>query len=320
MPILGIIASSVNPLPLVGYFMGGSRTGSNYTEIRKMPVTTETFSNTGSTLSGHRAQAQPLSNSGTAGYNVGGWDAATVQSDIQKVNQTTDARTTIGATITNGRWQGAGTSNEGTGGYIMGGQSTTAGVNTISKFAFSNEAMSTIAATMASADGYVGVHTVNNKGVAGYTIVRETFNTQKISFSNDTSSVLSGHRSNRGYYGLGSSNDGTAGYIASGFDIPGGLTYPDSTDKITFSTETRTTISNTVTSNGVGNRSGGYYNGASFGIKGMAGYNCGGYREAFIDALDKLTFSNDTPTLLGAGRLVVPGLNGHVGFAQSGSI
>lgn len=173
---------------------------------------------------------------------------------------------------------------------------------------------------MSSSDGYVGVHTVNNKGVMGYTIVRDTQNTQKLSFTTESTSVLSGHRSNSGYYGLGSANDGTAGYITSGFDIPGGLTYPDSTDKITFSTETRTTISNTVTSNGVGTRSGGYYNGASFGIKNLASYHCGGYREAYIDALDKLTYATDTPSLLGAGRLVVAGLAGHIGFANSGAI
>jgi len=318
MPILGIIASSVNPLPLAGYFAGGATGATTYSQIRKMPVTTETFSNITATLSAYRSSGQPMSNSGTAGYFAGGWDNSSVRNDIQKLDQTTEARTTIAATID--RWQGAGTSNEGTAGYVMGGQTSSAGTNLISKFPYSNEAMSTIAATMASSDGYVGVHTVNNKGVTGYTIVRETYNTQKISFSNDTTSVLSGHRSNRGYYGLGSSNDGTAGYIAGGFDIPGGLTYPDNTDKITFSTETRTTINNTLTSNGVGNRSGSYYNGASFGIKGLAGYNCGGYREAFIDALDKLTFSNDTPSLLGTGRLVVAGLAGHIGFAQSGSI
>jgi hypothetical protein len=304
-----------------GYFAGGGRTGAQYSEIRKMPSTTETFSNTAATLSAHRTAAQPLSNSGTAGYVVGGGDTGNnIQSDIQKINQEDDSRTTIAATISGGRNQGAGFSNEGTAGYVGGGQTTTSGTNVISKLTYSTEAVTTLSATMSSSDGYVGVHTVNNKGVMGYTIIRETYSTQKLSFSSETTSVLTSHRSNRGYYGLGSANDGTAGYITSGFDIPGGLTYPDDTDKIVFATETRSTIASTVTSNGVGNRTGGYYNGASFGIKGKASYHCGGYREAFIDALDKLTYATDTPSLLGTGRLVVSGLAGHVGFANSGAI
>lgn len=309
-----------------GYMAGGYNPSTGRTtQITKMSQLTETFSAIGATLSGGRNQMAPLSNSGTAGYVTGGsvTGSPTGTDVIDKLSQTTETVSTLSAVLTTKRYNHAGISNEGTAGYSVAGLtddgSTYGGINGIDKIAFSNDTKSTIGATFAATDGYQGVHGVQNKGSAGYTIVRETTNAWKLNYSNETGSTLSGLRSNSGYYGSGSSNEGVAGYIAGGFDIPGGLTYPDNTDKITFSNDTRTTINNTLTSNGVGSRSGSYYSGASFGMKGIAGYNCGGYREAYIDALDKLAFPTDTPTLLGSGKLVAA-RSGAVGFANQGAI
>jgi hypothetical protein len=312
-------SNSVTAFQLAGYMVGGNNGGTYYNNIRKMPTSTETYSNL-TTLTRQALSPSPLSNSGTAGYIAGAYDGS-LYDNIDKLNQITDGKSTIAATLTSGMFLGAGMSNEGTAGYVCGGSTSVGGTNRIDKLAFSNEAKSTLAATMSTSDGYIMTHNVNNKGVASYTIVRDTTNALKLSYSTETTSVLSGFRSNVAYGVLGSSNEGTAGYFTGGFEADAGLRYPSSSDKITFSTETRTTINNTITDDGIGGqRHGGYYNTASFGVKGASSYHCGGYREAYLDLIDKLPYSTETKVSLGSGRLVVAGIANGAGFANQGTI
>jgi hypothetical protein len=239
------------------------------------------------------------------------------------------------------------------GGYFAGGLTTVA-VDTIDKLNFSTEAISTLGTGLPSAIRLAAG--MSNSAVAGYTSggFSTTNAISKLNFAGDTVSTLAATLS-VSRYSLGAmANSGTAGYIANG-NTGSGLTAAH--DKLAFSTETRSTLTNLPTNQellvGMANSgTAGYYGGgepaktqvrkvtfsndsistlgtglsvdtylvAGMADTGVAGYFCGGYYSDIAQwptKVDKFAFPSDTRSILVTGLSV--GREGAGGVAKSGT-
>jgi trimeric autotransporter adhesin len=318
-----ITTSSVN-----AFLAGGGGSGGGFNNIiRKMPKPTEVFSAISATTTYNVSDPAPVSNGSVAGYWLGGYVGGGAWSGsggngIDKLTAATEARSTLAATLSVRKYNLGAVSNVGVAGYVSGGlrDDTTYGNTTdIQKLTYSTEARTTLAATVTDAAGYQSCYNVQNPGVAGYILRRDNTTVEKLNFSTEATSLLGNTRTNNTYNAMGFSNGSTAGYIVGGFSTAG-QGYPRGGDKLNFSNETWSYISNVLSayynpSYGTGGR----YNGGSFAFAGSAGYMVGGYAEGFPDFTDKLTFSTDTPSLLGQGSTIfgtgTSTLNGAKGFA-----
>lgn len=191
-----------------------------------------------------------FANSGTAGYRFGGHASTSVSTNARNATKL-DFSNETSSTISN--WSAAdiwlaepalaGGSNNGVAGYIFGGANLAYGSNTrlstIRKVLYSNDSVSTIAATLTNAVDYSGSTSVSNSGTACYTNGGYYGdNLDKILFSNDTKSTVA--MSNDNTSKAGNAKSGTAGYFSGGDNR--------NVNKLTFSTETESLLSNVISS------------------------------------------------------------------------
>lgn len=298
--------------PPLGYIAGGDPNASGFNNvIRKMPGSTEVFSALGTTLSFNVSDPIPLINGSSTGYWAGGYRGGSPAGGktIDKFVLATESRSTLSAVLSFKKYNCGGVSNAGVAGYVSGGlkddESGYANLTEINKLNFSTEAVTTLAATVTDAAGYQSCYNVQNPGVAGYILRRDNTTVEKLNFSTEATSLLGNTRTNNTYNAFGFSNGSTSGFIVGGFSTAG-QGYPRGGDKLNFSNETWSYISNVLTSvSGGGYGMGGRYNGGSFGLAGSAGYMVAGYAEAYYGYVDKLAFSTDTPSQVGNGASVL---------------
>jgi hypothetical protein len=154
------------------------------------------------------------------------------------------------------------------------------------KMAYSTETISVLSwSRTTGGNSPVGL---GNADVAGY--IMNSTSSEKILFESDTKAAsaptLSSNRDAAG----SASNSGSFGYAMGGYDsnAGGGVT---TTDKFTYSSDTRTTLGTGISSSrygvgGLGNRT-------------VAAYAAGGY--GGLTTVDKFSFSNDSRSTLGTG-------------------
>jgi hypothetical protein len=189
-------------------------------------------------------------------------------------------------------------------GYVLGGDSTFGTSGDKFTYATQTNAATTNALGTASAGG----SGASNSGVAGY-IFGNGNKIQKILFSTDATSTLAAVLTSTNRQSVGFANYGVAGYCAGGFDESTRL---NRIDKLTFATEVKSTVTDTLTINR-GNQPSGF---ANFGV---AGYVGGGRESAgqFSSSVDKLSFPSDTKSALGTGLTVTKISIGN-GFCDKG--
>jgi len=250
------------------------------------------------------------------GYTV---ESTTRRSSIQKITFSNDSVSTIAATFDTQRSSGAGMANSGTAGYnaagVQGGGTHT---RRIDKLNFAADTVSNTVASMSSgATAATGAAAMANSGTAGYIAggdktsggVSYRTSIDKLTFSNDTVSVLSATLSVMQMYWSGSANSGTAGYYSGGYNN-GELNIGSTIVKLLFSNETRSNLAATISAN--------IDNNASHANSGTASYWLGGFETqvAITGAISKLPFSNETRSTLG---VTITARDMLCGFSQSGT-
>lgn len=302
MPILGTAGSQniKSFLQILGVYFAGGYAASNsavLSRIDKVTTSSDTTSTLSATLTNPTTQMAAASNHGVAAYFAGGsntWGYSTV-SRIDKLTFSGDTKSTLVATLTSNNAALGGAAST-TAGYFAGGYQDGVGVTSrIDKITFSNDAKTTLGATLST--GIYGL-TGTESTTAGYFLGGNagsyTNRIDKLTFSGETTSTLAATLTYIVSTGAAASNS-TAAYHAGGYAYTPGATSINLIDKITFSGDTKSTLSATlsVAINGLGG-----------GSSATAAYFNGGESTA----VDKLTFSTETrttlaATLIGAGQV-----------------
>jgi hypothetical protein len=302
-------SSSVTPaIPQAGYLMGGFNVsaGTRGTTISKVSFATDSFSNLVATLSVGNYYMSGLANSGTAGYSSGGATDSNQVNTIQKLTFGTEQRTTIAATLIQPELiYHSGMANSGTAGYWSGGfrPNAAATFSTIQKITFSNESTSATSATLSTNTASHYSASMANSGTAGYisggatSAANRQSNIDKLTFSNETRSILSFSYSPYRMYQASFANSGTAGYFIGGSfqNSQSDTIYVSGVFKVPFSNDTVSELG-----------SGPFFmirEGSGFAKSGTAGYIAGGFdssQGAQVSRIDKLAFSNDSKSTLSA--------------------
>jgi len=256
-----------------------------------------------------------------AGYIMGGYtvESTTRRSSIQKITFSTDSVSTIAATFDTQRSSGAGMANSGTAGYnAAGAQGGGTHTRRIDKLNFAADTVSNTVANMSSgATAATNPAAMANSGTAGYIAggdktdggVSYRTSIDKLTFSNDTISVLSATLSVMQTYWSGSANSGTAGYYSGGYNN-GELNIGSTIVKLLFSNETRSNLAATINANINSN--------TSHANSGTASYWLGGFvtQSAITGAISKLPFSTESRSTLG---VTITARDMLCGFSQSGT-
>ena len=248
--------AGVTNIGSAGYTWGGESSSGVSPDapanIHKLSYLTEAVSVLSSTVSNGAYNPQSVSNSGTAGYAMAGVNNTSTfvaQTSIGKLTYSSETGSVISATTPTAVQQGAGIYNSGTAGYSMGGVTGTTVQNVIYKLTYSNDTVSTPSATLsATMDNSCGVQNGSTAGyIAGGNNGSNVFNNliQKLLYSTDTRTTLSATLSNSTDFSMGISLSGTAGYISNGEKTTSPY-YILATDKLTYSSETKSTVSSTL--------------------------------------------------------------------------
>jgi hypothetical protein len=231
-----------------GYVVGGTESP-DYSTISKLVFTTDSISNLGTGAVGTYIKAvSGMANSGTAGYWGGGNAPGGVTSNIGKLLFSNDSNSLITAKLTQAKAYVSAFANSGTAGYFANGANSGSlqWFSTIDKLAFSNDTISS------AGGGSLGPYTdfgtaFANSGTAGYMTATSgdasgTSQIQKITFSNDSKSIIAATLS-EGRTSSGSfANSGVAGYVGGGNSAGSKTTI----NKLTFSNDTRSVIADTL--------------------------------------------------------------------------
>ena len=249
-----------------------------------------------------------------AGYFGGGDTGAGKTDVIRKLPFSTDSAATLAATLSADTAYTSGMADSPTAGYVGGGL-TSAYITTVDKLTFSTDGVASLGTGLSSARLLtIGL---GNAGVAGYFAGGYTtaaVNTvDKFAFSDDSRTTLGTGLDGASNTGEGMSNSGTAGYVGAGYiDLGSGLVYTDIVYKITYSDDSMSTL--TATLDTAMRYGGGMAN------VGTAGYIAGGHiggSNAYLDTVNKFSFSDDSRTTLGTG--LSQGLYSPCGAAQTGT-
>lgn len=188
---------------------------------------------------------------GVAGYFGGGFNQATgtVLNGIDKITFPGDTLTTLSATLSAPNYTLAGMANSGVAGYFGGGQDFAGRFATVDKITFPGDTKSTLGAVLT--EGRRALAAMANDGVAGY-FGGGTSDTvgilEKLNFSTETLSVISAVTLSRARNQSAMADPNIAGYFGGGYTSPdpswGGI------DKITFSSDAKTTLAATLVSAG----------------------------------------------------------------------
>ena len=322
---LSSASSSVTPvIPQAGYVVGGyTYSGATrHATTLKILFSDETVSTLAATLSESRSSSSGYANSGTAGYNTGGYrQSSSYTSIIEKITFSSDALSVLGSRLTVENLNLHATfANSGTAGYTAGGMNSIDGepvVSTLNKLTFSNDTNSSIGATFYDSDTAQGIGQWSgfaNSGTAGYAGGGYNNNYRsrifKLTFSNDTSSILTNRLSQSKEGPISAANSGTAGYFAGGY-VTGGIAATNVVEKITFSNDSRSVLGSTISTK---------YRGAGFAKSGTAAYFAGGISggSTSLNSVNKLTFSNDTTS--NAANTLTQGRAMPAAFANSGAL
>ena len=233
---------------VAGYFGGGfnQATGTVLNGIDKITFPGDTLTTLSATLSAPNYTLAGMANSGVAGYFGGGNDFDGSVSLIDKITFSSDAKTTLAATISGGKSDLSGMANSGVAGYFGGGFFLS---NVIDKITFPGDTKSTLGAVLT--EGRRALAAMANDGVAGY-FGGGTSDTvgilEKLNFSTETLSVISAVTLSRARNQSAMADPNIAGYFGGGYTSPdpswGGI------DKITFSSDAKTTLAATLVSAG----------------------------------------------------------------------
>jgi hypothetical protein len=199
-----------------GYFAGGSNNGASYyTRLDKLTFSNETNASLGNVLSPARDNSAgngAASNNGVAGYWAGGYGPTTTSTAQEKLNYSNDSRSSLAAVTYGGGITGL--ANSGTAGYYSGGYVSPNVRSYIQKITFSNDTSSVLSNRLARARNAAGSAASHN-GVAGYfangndNAGQGQSHVDKMSFSNETSALMSSNLTYPGRYGaLGFANSG----------------------------------------------------------------------------------------------------------------
>jgi hypothetical protein len=291
----------------------GSITGTGASPITVSGLTigtAYTFTVSGANSTG-TSPASAASNSITpteiaqAGYFMGG-NANALRSTTEKILFSSDTRSVISSRLSAEVQQSGGFANSGTAGYTSMGNSTTA-----NKLIFSDETISNLGGKLGNARDYVAG--AANSGTAGYWAGGDGRSTiDKINFSNDTSQVVN-YLLESALSATGAANSGTAAYFAGG--TPGGGAYKSYIQKLTFSNDSRASISAVLSV--IGYALAGAANSGTAAYFSGGSYYAGGASNIYTSNIDKLTFSNETRSLLSSKLSVA--LDNHGGLAKSGT-
>lgn len=295
MPILGIISSQITGhlFTPIGY----STYSNDYTVFTKFNLNAETTSTVTLTSVTNIASAY-ASNSGVAGYLYG--TNATPGTACQKISYSNDSVSTLANSLPQERRFATGQSNSGTAGYVTGG--ATAGFivryKTIVKSPFSTDTPATLGTGFTDMGN--GNAACSNNHTAGYTFGGYSDTTgdgnwiNKINYSNDAISNSVATLAQDDYATQAFSNDGTAAYVCNG--QVGGTAIL----KLTYSNDTRSTISATMPDNTT-------FMAVNYKYQ-TAGYWMGGIVSGSpVSSIQKLLYSGETrstisATLATAGR------------------
>ena len=303
----GLTATGTSPITVTGLSNGTAYT---------FTITVTTADGV-STLSSASSSATPVIPQ--AGYLMGGYTVSggLRRSFIQKIAFSNDAVSTIAATFDLARSHAAGFANSGTAGYQAGGV-VAPGNHTrrVDKLNFAADTVSNTVTNMSSgATAATSPAAMANSGTAGYIAggdkteggVSYRTSIDKLTFSNDTISVLGATLSQMQMQWSGSANSGTAGYYAGGYNngSPTGSTIV----KLLFSNETRSNLSTTLGVNNITLN-------ASHANSGTASYWLGGFDSSITGAIQKLPFSTETRSTLG---VTITARDYLSGFSKSGT-
>jgi len=302
--------------PVGGYVGGGQTSSAHLSSIDKLTFSTEAVSTLSATLTTTRTMVQSFANSGVAGYVAGGYSSSAL-SGVDKITFPADTKSTLSATLNsgNGRYGGAPFANSGTAGYLAGGANVSdTRLASIEKLTFSSDTIATLSATTTTAVDRSPAGFANS-GVAGYVAggydPSNLSRIDKLTFSTDSRSTLGATITNGRRNTTGFANSGTAGYVGLGNDDASPQTIT-SVNKLAFSTDTCSTITDTLSVRG---------SGAGFAHSGTAGFFAGGSHPDTgtpSAEIKKLTFSTDGISTLSATLSVAKFSIAGAGFADSG--
>jgi len=236
-----------------GYFAGGSNSSGYFNLITKFLMGADTASTISATLSRNKF-TDGTDNTTIAGYTIGGYESggSTSLSEVDKLTYSTETKSTLSATYQI-RGSSGNLKNWNTAGYYCGGYTGSAYDNVIKKLSFSTETFST--ATGLSSSRIVSAGT-NNYTTCGYIWGGTTANydmIQKLVYATDTPSTLAATMASGGsaYQNSGLDNGTVSGYHPGAYPPAGGGPQL-SIQKLTYSTEARTTIGATLSISGNG--------------------------------------------------------------------
>jgi hypothetical protein len=233
-----------------------------------------------------------------AGYFAGSSTAPGTA--VYKFDFSSESTSSLANSLSTGRGQiPAGLSNSGVAGYVVGGY-VSSSVASVDKYLFLNDSRTTLVATLSSAK--YGIAGLSDSGVAGYAAGGDVNGSviDKFSFSNDSRTTLGTTLSSARSYVRGASNSGVSGYIGGGLSPSPSFTVQSTVDKITFSSDSRSTLGSGLSSARLGT--------AAMANKAVAAYFAGGGNSSFVaqTTVDKFVFSSDTRSTLSTG-LSTPG-------------
>jgi len=312
MSIIGVKASANVKSFLftpVGYaFMLGT-----LTSVNKLNMNAETMS-TNSVTSKEDSFGGIAGNGGVAMYQFG-TSTGSYQTN-QKMLYPVETATTLANNLPQSRYQASAMSNSGTAAYIVGGAIPwSVRYKTIVKSPFSTDTPATLGNSFSDMGNVPG--TCSNNHTAGYTFggysdsaaVPPLTQVNKITYSNDSISNTICSLPLPTFSSSVLSNDGTAAYCTGGRDETLNIY------KVNYSTEARTTINATLTSNLINSVAVEKYQTAGYLIGGYT-YPIGGESVSYIQ---KLNFSNETKTTISA-TLSTAGSNYITGGASNNGV
>lgn len=258
----------------------------------------------------------------TGGYYAGGGGGVNTTT-ISKMSFQTETGAALAAVLTATTANATGIQNPSVAGYVgnVGAQSNGGGATAYNKITFSTDTNASISATASYSQSVstglsnatVGGYLCGGyDGTNGYPTNSTVIN--KIAYSNDTRSTLAavlGWQNQE--VASGSSNSGTAGYVAGGDSFPLGSPGPSSNiSKLTFSSDTVAQSATTISS----------ARGGAAGLNNntVAGYFAGGYITggAYQTTVDKLVYSTDTRSTLGTGLSSTGNGYRQIGWSNNG--
>ena len=269
------------------YVLGGYNGGGFEDKIQKFDLYSATIATLSATLDQGLYYGAGVSNSNVAGYSMSPTQSnGTPLGYAPKVTYSTDTRTNTGTGLTPHGGGRTGMSNTGTAGYSGGGYNG-GNLAQISKVNFSNDACSTLGATLPSARREVTQG--GNKGTAGYMCGGYGdgwgSSIEKLTYSNESRSSIGTSLPSAGGQCPTNVDTETALYMFGDqyVSVNGARIW-----KLTFSGETGSTLSPTLTTKRNTHAAGQ--------SKGFAAYVMGGLGEgnAYLNSIEKFSFVTST--------------------------